>query len=279
MVWFVSNNTSLVSQQSLQHFNIINQCAKHKIIEADIFEGLKFIEDASIDLIFADAPYNTGVKVYEGWVDKWASEEAHAAWCYEWLEIAITKLKPNGSMYIACGSATTPYVDIFLRNRVKILSRIVWHYPSSGASATRKYTQLYEPLIFCVMNPADYTFNSADIAIPSKTGLSGKIDRRKKIPAQYATTKNPSNVWLLNRVTPTSKEQQKHPTQKPEALLERIIKASSNPGDTVLDLFAGSFTCGTVCKRLRRKSISIEREPKYCKLGIKRMKIRLAKKE
>ena len=258
---------------------IIHQCGKHKIIEADILNALSIIDDASIDLIFADAPYNTGVKVYEGWIDSWPSEETHAAWCYEWLEIAITKLKPNGSMYIMVGTATTSYIDIFLRNRVKILSRIVWCYPSSGSAATRKYTQLHEPLIYCVMNPDDYTFNSADIAIPSKTGLSGKIDRRKKVPAPYATTKNPSNVWDFTRVTPTSKEYQKHPTQKPEALLQRVILASSNPGDTVLDLFAGSFTCGTVCKRLKRKSISIERENAYCKLGIKRMKIRLAKKE
>jgi adenine-specific DNA-methyltransferase len=258
---------------------IIHQCTKHKIIEADIFEGLKFIEDASIDLIFADAPYNTGVKVYEGWVDKWASEEAHAEWCYLWLAIAIKKLKPNGSMYIMAGTAATPYIDIWLRSRMTIKSRIIWHYPSSGSAARNHYTQLHEPILHCVMNPAQYCFNIADILIPSKTGLSGKIDRRKKIPAQYATTKNPSNVWSFNRVTPTSKEYQDHKTQKPEALLERIILASSNPGDTVLDLFSGSFTCGTVCKRLRRKSISIEREPKYCKLGIKRMKIRLLKKE
>jgi adenine-specific DNA-methyltransferase len=257
----------------------VYRCAKHTILEYDIFEGLKEVQEGSVSLLYVDCPYNTGVKNYEGWVDKWDSEEKHAEWCYEWLEVALTKLKPNGSMYIMAGTAATPYIDIFLRNRVKILSRIVWHYPSSGSAATRKYTQLYEPLIYCVMNPDDYTFNSADIAISSKTGLSGKIDRRKKIPAQYAITKNPSNVWSFNRVTPTSKEYQPHPTQKPLALLERIIKASSNPGDMVLDLFAGSFTCGTVCKRLKRKSISIEREPKYCKLGIKRMKIRVAKKE
>jgi adenine-specific DNA-methyltransferase len=258
---------------------IIHHCSKHKIIEADIFDGLKEVQEGSVSLLYVDCPYNTGVKNYEGWIDKFNTEEAHAEWCYEWLEVAITKLKPNGSMYIMVGTAANAYVDIWLRKKLTIKSRIIWHYPSSGSAATRKYTQLHEPILHCVMNPADYTFNSADIAIPSKTGLSGKIDRRKKIPAQYATTKNPSNVWSFNRVTPTSKEYQPHPTQKPEALLQRIILASSNQGDMVLDLFAGSFTCGTVCKRLKRKSINIERENAYCKLGIKRMKIRLAKKE
>ena len=258
---------------------IIHQCAKHKIFQCSVLEGLQIVADESIDLIFADMPYGTGTVVYEGWLDKWNSEEAHVQWCYEWLEIAIKKLKNNGSIYVMAGTAITPYIDIWLRKRLTIKSRIIWHYSSSGSAATRKYTQLHEPLIYCVMNPDDYTFNSADIAIPSKTGLSGKIDYRRKIPGQYATTKNPSNVWDFTRVTPTSKEYQKHPTQKPEALLQRVILASSNPGDTVLDLFAGSFTCGVVAKQLKRKSISIEREPKYCNLGIKRMKIRLAKKE
>jgi site-specific DNA-methyltransferase (adenine-specific) len=256
---------------------IIHQCAKHKIIEADIFEGLALIEDASIDLIFADAPYNTGTVIYNNnWLDKWDSEEAHAQFCYEWLEIAITKLTPTGSMYIACGSAATPYIDIFLRSRMTIKSRIIWYYESSGSAAKHHFTQCFENFLHCVINKNQYCFNASAIAIPSKTGLSGKIDRRRKIPGPYATTKNPSNVWSFNRVTPNSKEYQPFPTQKPEALLNRILLASSNPGDTVLDLFAGSFTTGAVAKRLKRKSISIEREPKYCKLGIKRMKIRLS---
>jgi site-specific DNA-methyltransferase (adenine-specific) len=256
---------------------IIHQCAKHKIIEADIFEGLALVADGSIDLIFADCPYNTGVKVYEGWIDSWPSEEAHAVWCYEWLEIAITKLKPNGSMYIMCGTAATPYIDIFLRSRMTIKSRIIWYYESSGAVAKHHFTQKFEPILHCVMNPANYTFNSADIAIPSPTGISGKIDFRRKEPRAYAKTKCPGNVWNFTRVNPKSKEYQDFKTQKPEPLLERIIKASSNEAEMVLDLFAGSFTCATVAKQLKRKSISIEREPKYCNLGIKRMKIRLAK--
>ena len=256
---------------------IIHQCAKHSIIEADILDGLAEVQEGSVNLAYIDAPYNTGVKNYEGWLDSWDTEEEYINWCYEWLAVVLTKLKPDASIYAMFGTAATPYIDIWLRSRITIKSRIIWHYPSSGSAATKKYTQLHEPILHCVMNPADYTFNSADIAIPSPTGLSGKIDYRRKIPAPYATTKNPSNVWSFNRVAPTSKEYQKHPTQKPEALLQRVILASSNPGDTVLDLFAGSFTCATVAKQLKRKSISIEREPKYCNLGIKRMKIRLAK--
>jgi site-specific DNA-methyltransferase (adenine-specific) len=255
---------------------IIHQCAKHKIIEADIFDGLAEVQEGSVNLAYIDAPYNTGVKNYEGWLDSWDTEEEYINWCYEWLAVVLTKLKPDASIYAMFGTAATPYIDIWLRSRMTIKSRIIWHYPSSGSAAKNHYTQLHEPILHCVMNPADYTFNSADIAIPSKTGLSGKIDRRKKIPAPYAKTKCPGNVWDFTRVNPKSKEYQPFPTQKPEALLNRVILASSNPGDTVLDLFAGSFTCGTVCKKLKRKSISVEHDTAYCRQGIKRMKIRLS---
>lgn len=259
---------------------IIHQCAKHKIIEADIFEALAIIEDASIDLIFADAPYNTGTVFYNNWLDNWDTEKLHADWCCLWLEIAIKKLKPNGSMYIMVGTAANAYVDIWLRSRMTIKSRIIWHYSSSGSASTHHFTQLHEPILHCVKNPKNYTFNCEDIAIPSPTGLSGKIDYRRKIPGQYATTKNPSNVWDFKRVTRTSRENEKGcPTIKPSGLIERVIRASSNENDVVLDCFAGSFAFATVAKRLKRKSLSIERDPAYTAVGRRRLNIRKAKNE
>ena len=259
---------------------IIHQCAKHSIIEADILDGLKLVPNGSVNLIFADAPYNTGTVIYNNWLDKWDSEEAHAAWCYEWLEVALTKLKPNGSIYIMVGTAANAYVDIWLRSRITIKSRIIWHYPSSGSAAKHHFTQLHEPILHCVKNPKNYTFNSEDIAIPSPTGLSGKIDYRRKIPGQYATTKNPSNHWDFKRVTRTSRENEKGcPTIKPSGLIERVIRASSNENDVVLDCFAGSFAFATVAKRLKRKSLSIERDPAYTAVGRRRLNIRKAKKE
>ena len=99
------------------------------------------------------------------------------------------------------------------------------------------------------------------------------IDYRKNPPQPYNTKKVPGNVWNIPRVRFRMDEYENHPTQKPEKLLERIIKASSNPGDVVFDPFAGSFTTGAVAERLGRKSISIDIEPEFYKIGLRRLGI------
>lgn len=107
--------------------------------------------------------------------------------------------------------------------------------------------------------------------VEAKTGAVRKlIDYRKPNPAPYNSQKVPGNVWYIPRVRYRMPEYRNHPTQKPEALLERIIKASSNPGNLILDLFAGTFTTSVVAKRLGRKSIGIEIEEEYVKLGLER---------
>jgi site-specific DNA-methyltransferase (adenine-specific) len=133
---------------------------------------------------------------------------------------------------------------------------------------------MYEPILFCVKNEARYTFNADDIQVEAKTGAQRKlIDYRKPTPTPYNTSKVPGNVWFFPRVRYRMPEYEEHPTQKPEALLERIIKASSNPGDLVLDPFAGTFTTCAVAQRLGRRSIGIEREAEYVKIGLRRLSI------
>jgi adenine-specific DNA-methyltransferase len=231
------------------------------------------VQDASIDLIFADPPYNIG-KQFGQFHDRWASEEDYAAWCYHWLEICLRKLKRSGSIYVMTSTQAMPNLDLYLRSRVRILSRIVWHYDSSGTQAKRYYGSLYEPILFCVKNPERYTFNIDDIKVEAKTGSRRKlIDYRKPIPTQYNTTKIPGNVWSFPRVRYRMNEYEEHPSQKPEALMERIIRASSNPGDVVLDPFAGTFTTCAVAQRLGRSSIGIEREGQYVAIGLRRLGI------
>ena len=114
-----------------------------------------------------------------------------------------------------------------------------------------------------------YTFNAEDILVEAKTGSQRKlIDYRKNPPQPYNTKKVPGNVWDFSRVRFRMKEYQNHPTQKPEALLERIILASSNKGDIVLDPFSGSFTTCKVALDLGRKCIGIELNPDYFAQGL-----------
>ncbi len=231
------------------------------------------VPDRSIDLIFADPPYNIG-KNFIDLPDKWGSDESYLEWCYKWLEMCIKKLKSNGSMYVMTATQHMPYFDIFLRDKVTILSRIVWYYDSSGVQAKKYFGSLYEPILHCVKDKNNYTFNSEDISVEAKTGAIRKlIDYRKSIPTVYNSKKVPGNVWEIHRVRYRMGEYENHPTQKPVALLERVIKASSNEGDIVLDPFSGTFTTSFVAMQLKRKSIGIEIQEEYVKIGLRRLQI------
>lgn len=187
---------------------------------------------------------------------------------------SIRKLKPTGSLYVMTSTQAMPYLDVWLRERMSILSRIVWHYDSSGVQAKKYFGSLYEPILFCVKDPKAYTFNAGDIEVEAKTGAVRKlIDYRKGIPAPYKTTKIPGNAWYIPRVRYRMAEYEEHPSQKPEALLERIIKASTNVNELVLDPFCGTFTTCAVAQRLGRKSIGIEFQLDYIKIGLRRLGI------
>lgn len=243
------------------------------IYNGDCFECLNDVIDESVDLIFADPPYNIGKK-FGDFLDSWDSDKEYAEWCYKWLELCIKKLKPYGSLYVMSSTQAMPYLDLWLRERLTVLSRIVWHYDSSGVQAKKYFGSLYEPILFCVKDPKNYIFNATDIAIEAKTGSVRKlIDYRKKVPTPYKTTKVPGNTWYIPRVRYRMPEYEEHPSQKPEALLERIIKASSNVGDIVLDPFSGTFTTCAVAQKLARKAIGIELQIEYFKIALRRLNL------
>ncbi|MEZ4793682.1 MAG: adenine-specific DNA-methyltransferase [Gelidibacter sp.] len=244
----------------------------HTIFNGNAIDVLENkIKDNSIDLIFVDPPYNIG-KDFNGRADKWATDQEYLEWCYKWIDLCLLKLKDNGSFYVMTSTQFIPYFDLYLRNKVSILSRIVWSYDSSGVQAKNYFGSMYEPILFCVKDSKNYTFNSDDILVEAKTGAKRKlIDYRKNPPQPYNTEKVPGNVWNFPRVRYRMAEYENHPTQKPIALLERIIKASSNEGDTVLDPFSGTFTTSFVAKSLQRNSIGIEIDEDYTKIGLRRV--------
>jgi adenine-specific DNA-methyltransferase len=246
---------------------------EHRIIYGDAIEALKNIPDESIDLIFADPPYNIG-KNFNGKIEKWKTEESYLEWCYEWIDLCIQKLKPNGSFYVMTATQFMPYFDLYIRNKLTILSRIVWAYDSSGVQAKKFFGSMYEPILFCVKDKNNYTFNTKDILVEAKTGAKRKlIDYRKAVPTAYNTEKVPGNVWEFSRVRYRMDEYENHPTQKPISLLERIIKASSNENDVVMDPFSGTFTTCFVAKELKRKCIGIELQDEYVKIGLRRLNL------
>lgn len=244
----------------------------HTIYNGDAIQVLESkIKDESIDLIFVDPPYNIG-KDFNGRKDKWETDQEYLDWCYKWIDLCLRKLKKNGSFYVMTSTQFIPFFDLYLRDKISILSRIIWSYDSSGVQAKNYFGSMYEPILFCVKDSKNYTFNSEDILVEAKTGAKRKlIDYRKNPPQPYNTKKVPGNVWDFPRVRYRMAEYENHPTQKPIALLERIIKASSNEGDTILDPFSGTFTTSFVAKSLNRKSIGIEIDEDFTKIGIRRV--------
>lgn len=247
---------------------------KHKIIFGDALDALRNeVADNSVDLIFADPPYNIG-KNFNGIIDKWEKDEDYLNWCYEWLDLCVKKLKPNGSFYVMTSTQFMPYFDIYLRDKLNIMSRIIWSYDSSGVQAKKYFGSMYEPILFCTKDKNNYTFNAEDILVEAKTGAKRKlIDYRKTVPTVYNSEKVPGNVWDFSRVRYRMDEYENHPTQKPIALLERIIKASSNKGDLVMDPFSGTFTTCYVAKELERNCIGIDLQEDYIKIGLRRLQL------
>lgn len=240
-------------------------------ILGDSLSVLKKLKDKSVQLIFADAPYNIG-KDFGNNSDKWESVHAYIEWCKTWIDECMRVLSDNGTMYFMTATQHMPYLDVFASEKYNVLCRIIWSYDSSGVQSKKMYGSLYEPiLMISKTSKSSYTFNYEDILVEAKTGAKRKlIDYRKNPPQPYSSQKVPGNVWDFSRVRFKMDEYENHPTQKPEALLERIVKASSNPGDVVLDPFSGSFTTSAVAVRLGRVGIGIDMNEEYYEMGLRR---------
>lgn len=240
-------------------------------ILGDSLNVLSQMKSKSVNLIFADAPYNIG-KNFGNNSDKWESVDSYISWCKAWIDECLRVLKDDGTMYFMTATQHMPYLDVYCSEKYNVLCRIVWAYDSSGVQSKKLFGSLYEPILMINKNrKSKYTFNYEDIMVEAKTGAKRKlIDYRKNPPQPYNTKKVPGNVWEFNRVRFKMDEYENHPTQKPESLLERIIKASSNPGDLVLDPFSGSFTTSAVAKKLGRAAIGIDLNEEYFEMGLRR---------
>lgn len=240
-------------------------------ILGDCLEVLKHLKSKSVNLIFADAPYNIG-KDFGNNKDKWENVQIYIEWCKKWIDECLRVLADDGTMYFMTATQHMPYLDVYVSEKYNVLCRIVWAYDSSGVQSRKIYGSLYEPILMINKSAkAKYIFNHDDILVEAKTGAKRKlIDYRKNPPQPYNTEKVPGNVWEFNRVRFKMDEYENHPTQKPEALLERIIKASTNLGDVVLDPFSGSFTTSAVAAKLGRISIGIEMNEEYYEIGLRR---------
>lgn len=245
----------------------------NQILAGDCVENLNALPEKSIDLIFADPPYYLQLRnelhrpnmtrvdaVDDDW-DKFESMSAYDEFTRQWLTACKRVLKPTGAIWVI-GS----YHNIFRVGAIMqdlgfwILNDVIWvkTNPMPNFRGAR-FANAHETLIWASTGKgAKYTFNHH-----AMKGLNDEKQMR-------------SDWWLHSLATGTERAKDEngakaHSTQKPEALLYRVILSSSNPGDVVLDPFFGSGTTGAVAKRLYRNWIGLEREKKYIEVAQKRI--------
>ena len=253
------------------------------VVAHDNLPVLRSLPDAGLDLVYTDPPFNTGVPRRQrrlrttadpdgdrtGFGGRRYRSETISERAYDdafddylaFLEPRLLEIRrllaPGGSLYLHLDAREVHYVKVLcdgIFGRECFLNEIVWAYDYGGRPA-RRWPAKHDTILLYVKDPDRYTFNREDIdRIPYMApGLVG--------PEKAARGKLPTDTWWHTVVPTNGRERTGYPTQKPEALAERIIRASSNPGDLVCDPFAGSGTVGAVAARLGRRFLLIDEHP------------------
>ena len=231
----------------------------HSIICGDALDELKKISPQSIDLIIADPPYNLG-KNYGNGSDKKEFDD-YIDFSKKWTLEATRILKPTGTLYVFMGFRFISYIFQILEKENELLFNnwICWHY-TQGIGKKKGFSPRHDDILMFTKGEK-FKFNLDYIRVPQKFYRS--INNMRGA--------NPGDVWEFSHVHYCNENRQDHPTQKPEGLIERMILASSDEGDTVLDPFSGSGTTLRVSQQLNRSCIGIELNPKYVKLTNERL--------
>lgn len=245
----------------------------HKIIIGDALKELPKIPDESIDLVFADPPYNMSKKKGLGWKysnhitmqEEWDifSKDEFYDFNRKWISEALRVLKQGGSLWI-CGSFHNIYQIGFILQHyeeAKINNSIVWFKPNAQPNITcRMFTESTEHLIWASKNGKGkrWKFNYEF----TKKGINDRINPKGK---------QTRNLWAIPLTSKNEKWAGEHPTQKPIELLRRIILSCTDEGDIILDPFVGSGTTSVVAKMYNRNSIGIEKDERNLPIIKKRM--------
>jgi len=231
----------------------------NRVWQGDVLEVLRRYPDESVDLAFADPPYNLD-KAYHIYEDE-QEREAYLKWCNAWLEEYIRVLKPNGSLYILNLPHWTMYHAAFLNRRLHFQNWIVWDAVSEPRG---KLLPAHYGLLFYTKHPTDFTFNYDEVGYIDARSYCLRSSCIRKRKALGEDKKEPlTDIWWDIHRLKHRRNRDYHPCQLPDALLERIIRLSTNPGDIVLDALAGTGTTAVVAARLGRRYVAIDIDPTY----------------
>ena len=272
---------------------IIGESGPDLVIEAENSEVLSNLPSDFFQMIYLDPPFNTGRKQsrvstkvtrtkeggrigfkgqrYESVRERVVSydDEFEDYWTFlePKLEAAWRLLTPTGTLYLPLDYRECHYAKVLLDalfGRECFLNEIIWAY-DYGARAKKKWPTKHDTILVYVKDPANYYFNSEE------------VDREPYMapglftPEKAERGKLPTDVWWHTIVSPTGKEKTGYPTQKPEGVVRRMVQASTQPGDWVLDFFAGSGTLGAVAQKLERRFVLVDENPEAISVMQKRL--------
>jgi len=258
------------------------------IRQGDCIELMREMPEASVDLVFADPPFNIGYK-YDQYHDE-KSDDNYLDWSRAWMEEVHRLLTPTGSFWLAIGDEYAADLKVIADRQIGFTSRswVIWYY-TFGVNCTRKFSRSHAHLLHFIKDPDEFTFNADDpaVRIPSARALvygdkranpKGRLPddtwilRPQDFQGDHYGFDPLDDTWYFSRVAGTFKERQGfHGCQMPEQLLGRIIRISSNEGDTVLDPFSGSGTTVAVAKKLGRKWRGCELSDDYVRYATERL--------
>ena len=251
--------------------------ALDRVHTGDCLDKLGQMKTGSIDLAFADPPFNIGYD-YDVYNDRRDADQ-YLAWSKKWMAEVARVLKPDGTFWLAIGDEYAAELKVIAHRELGFTPRswVVWYY-TFGVHCKKKFARSHAHLFHFVKDPKNFTFNFNDSAVrvPSarqttyldvRANPAGRLPddtwilRPQDIPEKFTPDED---TWYFPRVCGTFKERAGwHGCQMPEQLLGRVVRACSNPGDIVLDPFGGSGTTLAVAKKLHRHFLGFELSPEY----------------
>jgi site-specific DNA-methyltransferase (adenine-specific) len=260
---------------------------RNTIQHGDCIKGLQKLRNGSVDLVFADPPFNIGYK-YDVYEDR-QEDAKYLAWSRQWMSEVHRVLKRDGTFWLAIGDEYAAELKVAATREIGFHCRswVIWYY-TFGVHCRYKFTRSHAHLFHFVKDPKNFTFNAAEVKVPSARQLvyadkraeaTGRVPddtwimcppgitpetwvlRPQDLPDGFTAD---SDTWYFSRVAGTFKERAGfHGCQMPEQLLGRIIRVSSHPGELVLDPFGGSGSTLVVAKKLGRDFAGFELSADY----------------
>ena len=252
------------------------------ILNGDCVAALANMPAGSVDLVFADPPFNIGYD-YDVYDDS-KDQATYLDWSQQWISGVHRALKPTGTFWLAIGDEYAAELKVMSRQiGFTCRSWVIWYY-TFGVNCTRKFSRSHAHLFHFVKDPQTFTFNDDAIRVPSARQLvyndkransKGRLPddtwilRPQDLPGGFSAT---DDTWYFPRVAGTFKERAGfHGCQMPEQLLGRIIRCCSNPGELVLDPFSGSASTLVVAKKLQRNFLGFDLSADYVERGLARL--------